>query len=163
MDTAAFNPSLRRTVLSMDGLYRYTLWREFDLTNSRYVMFLPLNPSTADATEDDRSVRRMVDFAKRWGFGAMCVGNLFAFRATEPAVMKAAVDPVGPHNDAALLALASQASLIVAAWGTDGAFRSRADDVARLMPKLHCLVRNKDGSPRHPLYVRAETRPSPYP
>lgn len=163
MSISPIDPSIRATIFSPDRMYRYALWREVDLLDSRYVLFICLNPSTAGELEDDPSVRRMVDFTKRWGFGALCVANLFAYCSTDPDVMKRAADPVGTFNDEWLVALASRASLVVAAWGKEGSHLSRADQVTELIPNLHCLVRNLDGSPRHPLYVRATTLPSPYP
>lgn len=84
-------------------------------------MFVGLNPSTADETMDDQTIRRCVGFAKQSGFAGLCITNLFASRATQPADMKAAIDPVGSHNDQALLRVAQDASVIVAAWGNGGA------------------------------------------
>lgn len=152
----------RVCVFSPDRLHRYTLWREFDLTNQTYVQFVGLNPSTADEVQDDPTVRRCIDFAKRWGFGALCMTNIFAYRATDPDVMKAAQDPIGPDNDAWLTRIAAGAGLVVAAWGNHGEFMDRQRAVARLMPQLVCLGTTKTGAPRHPLYVRATTQPTAF-
>jgi hypothetical protein len=152
----------RRTILSADHLYRYTLWREFGLSAERFVMFVALNPSTADHAVDDPSSRRCIDFAKRWGFDAMVMVNLFAFRATDPLQLRNASDPVGPDNDAWLDFLAPRASLIVAAWGVHGSLMGRDAAVARRMPSMVCLGTTKDGAPRHPLYMRATTPLQPY-
>lgn len=156
----AFAAECRDTVMSTDGLFRYTLWRQFDLANPRYVMFVGLNPSVADHLEDDPTVRRCVDFAKRWGYGALCMANLFAFRATSPAVMKARADPIGPDNDRWLTAMARDAGLIVGAWGKDGSHRGRDQEVLTAIGPMRCLRFNADGSPQHPLYVPAATLPT---
>jgi len=152
----------RRTIFSPDRAHRYTLWREFDLTNSDFVQFIGLNPSTADEVQDDPTVRRCIDFAKRWGFGALCMTNIFGFRATDPRVMKAHPEPIGPDNDAWLARIAAGAGLVVAAWGTHGVFMDRGRAVQSYLHNLSCLGTTKDGSPRHPLYVRADTQPLPF-
>ncbi len=152
----------RDCVFSTDRVYRYTLWREFDLANRTYVQFVGLNPSTADEVQDDPTVRRCIDFAKRWGFGALCMTNIFAYRATDPDVMKAAQDPIGPGNDAWLTRIAAGAGLVVAAWGNHGAFIDREQAVVSLLPRLTCLGTTKSGAPRHPLYVRAIAQPTAF-
>lgn len=146
--------------------YRYALRREWNpLFGHDYVLFIGLNPSTADETQDDPTIRRCVDFAKRWGHSAYVMANLFAWRDTKPQNMKKAQEPVGTENDAHLLQLAAKASRIVAAWGKHGEYLDRQTDVLTLLAgfRLQCLTRNADGSPRHPLYVRANTDPVPYP
>lgn len=157
--------------------YRYTLWREWDEPEmgllslvatgafrnpGSYLMVIGLNPSTADETKDDPTIRRCIDFAKRWGFGALCMTNLFAWRDTKPANMKKAADPVGSENDHWLQECAASAGLIVAAWGKHGSHLGRAAQVIHLLPKVHCLRLNGDGSPEHPLYIPAATLPTLY-
>ena len=80
-------------------------------------MFVGLNPSTADETNDDPTIRRCISFAQAWGYEGLCMTNLFAFRATEPSDMMKSPDPVGPENDQALINLAESAGVVVAAWG----------------------------------------------
>ena len=153
----------RTTIISDDQLYRYTLWREFDLTNyGKVAMFLCLNPSVADAQIDDPTVRRCIDFAKRFGCGALAVVNLFAYRSTDPILMKSVSDPIGPENDYWLRTIASQADIVIAAWGVHGKHLGRDAEVSAFLPQLHCLGTTKDGSPRHPLYVRADTKLEPF-
>ena len=94
--------------------YRYALWRIWDDAKP-YAMFIGLNPSTADETEDDPTIRRCMNFAKDWGYGGLCMTNLFAYRATIPANMMSAADPVGAENNAWLANLAENAGVIVAA------------------------------------------------
>lgn len=164
--------------------YRYTLWREcytqperfdfFEGTNDgergnrlgEYLMVIGLNPSTADETKDDPTIRRCIGFAKRWGFSALCMTNLFAWRDTKPANMMVAQEPVGFDNGKWLCEIAEGAGMILAAWGKDGKFKSRDRQVLSAIRAIgkpvHCLKQNKDGSPMHPLYVAAETIPLIY-
>lgn len=101
MNTAKFSP---------DRKYRYSLWRSWDglWPTDGYVLFIGLNPSTADETKDDPTIRRCIGYAKAWRFSTFCMGNIFAFRATLPADMKKAQDPVGPENDYYLFNLAKK-------------------------------------------------------
>jgi hypothetical protein len=131
--------------------YRYELWRRW--APGPYCMFIGLNPSTADEESEDPTVRRCMGFARSWGCGALCMTNLFAFRATDPEVMKWEPEPVGADNDATLVRLAAGAGIVVAAWGVHGSHLGRAAVVAALIQGLQCLGRNLDGSPKHPLYV----------
>ena len=142
----------RKTKFSPCRTYRYALWREW-IGGSGYAMFVGLNPSTADEMLDDPTIRRCIGFAKSWGYAALCMTNLFAFRATEPKDMMAAADPIGPGNDAFLQELAPDAGVVVAAWGAHGAYRGRDAEVCRMLPDLHCLALTKGGHPGHPLYL----------
>jgi Protein of unknown function (DUF1643) len=95
----------RKTVLSACRTYRYALWRSW-LGGEGYANFIGLNPSTADELIDDNTITRCIAFAKLWGFEALCMTNLFAFRATRPCDLRATVAPVGPDNDRYLLEMA---------------------------------------------------------
>jgi hypothetical protein len=150
----------RKTILSACRQYRYCLWREWDMTNPSYAMFVGLNPSTADEVEDDPTIRRCIGYAKQWGYGALCMVNLFAYRATEPAAMKVHAAPVGTDNDRWLVELAKDAGVIVAAWGAHGTHLQRDQAVKQLLAgKLSCLKITKDGHPGHPLYLRKTLKP----
>jgi hypothetical protein len=144
--------------------YRYTLWRQWGgLFASGYAMFIGLNPSTANETVDDPTVRRCIGYARDWGYAGLCMTNLFAFRATLPEDMKAAEDPVGPDNDSVLVDVAKhQADVVVAAWGVDGAHMDRDGKVKAMIPRLHYLRLTKDGFPGHPLYLPKELNPVPW-
>lgn len=144
--------------------WRYTLWREWDMTNPTFLMVIGLNPSTADETQDDPTVRLCIGYAKRWGFGALCMTNIFAWRETSPDIMKAQPSPVGVDNDAWLKFWASRAGLILGAWGIDGAHLGRGAEVARLLNGhgLHCLGTTKSGHPWHPLYKSKNLRPQKF-
>lgn len=139
--------------------YRYTLTREWDETLPRTV-FVMLNPSTADAHQDDPTIRRCIVFAKTWGSGALSVVNLFALRATDPDAMMAHADPVGPDNDRYISTVCEgdDVARIVLAWGVHGSHRNRDMAVLKLLMgfKRLCLGTTKGGHPRHPLYVKAD-------
>jgi hypothetical protein len=153
---------IRHATISECGLFRYVLSRTWDPEGKHTVLFVLVNPSTADAEVDDHTVRKGVGFATRWGYGSMVFANLNAFRARHPKDMKAAADPVGPENDRFLLAEAERADKIVLAWGTHGSHRGRDEKVIQLLTaghasKLYCLGRNKSGSPKHPLTLAYDT------
>jgi hypothetical protein len=153
----------RRTIFSQCRTYRYVLWREWDAINRAYALFVGLNPSTADEGQDDPTIRRCVGFAKRWGYGALCVTNLFAYRATYPEAMKAHKAPVGEENDKWLRAMAKNAAIVVAAWGVDGTHLYRDRAVIPLLGKeLTCLGLTKHGHPAHPLYLKNSLEPIPF-
>lgn len=139
--------------------YRYTLHRQWSDINTRTVMFLLLNPSTATDWDLDPTLTRCRNFAQSWGFGRMWVGNIFAFRSTCPKAMKAQHDPVGVDNDAYIAAMAREAHLVVAGWGNHGKHMKRSEYVRGGFSDLHCLSLTKDGEPRHPLYLRGDLQP----
>jgi len=154
-------PCRRRAALSRCGTYRYALWREWDEQRPT-VLFIALNPSTADHRRDDPTIRRCMRFACDWGFGRLVVANLFAYRTSEPARLRAAAAPVGPRNDRWLARLSSDAALVLAAWGTHGDYLGRAELVRSRIRGLHCLGTTMGGLPRHPLYVRHDVSPIPF-
>jgi hypothetical protein len=147
-------------------LYRYSLWRSWGAqpgaVDRGYVLFVGLNPSTADETKDDPTIRRCIAFARAWGYSGVCMVNLFAFRSTDPADMLAATDPVGPENDAYLVLLARNAGLVLAAWGVNGTHMARDAQVKQLIPDMHYLRLTKDGHPGHPLYLPKTLTPQPF-
>jgi hypothetical protein len=136
--------------------YRYSLrriWSERPL-----VLFVGLNPSTADETTDDPTVRRCIGFARRWRHGGLLLVNLFAYRSTDPAGLKRASDPIGPENDAAILDCCQSVTRVVVAWGVHGILEYRDRQVLSLLSRPYCLGLTKSGAPRHPLYLSAATR-----
>ncbi len=155
--------------------WRYSLTRE--ITDPQFgcldederggtVTFVGLNPSTADETADDPTIRRCVRFAREWGFDRLKMVNLYAYRATDPAVLweaqKSGVDIVGPENDHVLSLVFGGSDRTIAAWGA----LAHPDRVAEIMawplrPRW-ALGFTKDRRPRHPLYVRADTLPVPF-
>jgi len=146
------------------GARRYRLWRRWAVTAPR-VVFIMLNPSTADAARDDPTIRRCVGFARRWGFGSVEVVNLFAYRATRPAALRRVGDPVGRSNDTHILEAVRRARRVVAAWGDQGRLFGRdAEVIDRLrdVARLWCLGTTRLGCPRHPLYLRGTTSLEPF-
>lgn len=143
--------------------YRYTLERVWNFGNASRVMWIGLNPSTADAQKNDPTVRRCIGFAQDWGFGGMWMANLFAYRATDPRDMKEQSDPVGPENDEALIWMAERSDLIVACWGNHGLHfgRHKAVRALPLALPLNALKLTTQGQPWHPLYLKASLKPFP--
>lgn len=143
------------SVFSEGRKYRYTLYRKWEKGEGT-IMFIGLNPSTADETEDDPTIRRCVSYAKTWGYQSLCMTNLFGFRATKPNVMMKEAFPIGRMNDAFLTLVAEEAALIVAAWGNKGSYMNRDVEVMRLFQGKHSLYvlrLTKNGHPAHPLYL----------
>jgi len=142
--------------------YRYALWRKWDV-NRGNVLFIGLNPSTADDTFDDNTIIRCTRFVQDWGYGGFFMANLFAYIATDPLDMKNAEDPVGPNNDYYLKKFHAETAITVAAWGGDGKYLSRCKEVTKILQpikELHCLGITKDGLPRHPLYLKRSATPA---
>lgn len=160
-------------VFSPDRQYRYRLTRrwEADLlaggSHARHgddlVAFIALNPSTADETADDPTVRRCRGFARAWGFGGFVLVNLFALRATDPRALRAADDPVGAANDCHILHAVAGAARVVPCWGNHGAYRNRSGEVRMLLRRMDrrrlgevlCFGMTAAVEPRHPLYLPA--------
>jgi len=145
--------------------YRYSLTRVWHETGRR-VHFVMLNPSTATEVQNDPTVERCERRARALGFGAFRVTNIFAWRDTDPQKMRAAHDPVGPANDAAILDACDWADVTVAAWGTHGEHLDRGAKVKVLLqntdiPVFH-LGLSKAGHPKHPLYISYAQQPVPW-
>jgi hypothetical protein len=159
----------RGAQISDCGAYRYRLWREWDRCRPT-LGFLMLNPSTADHTADDATITRCMSRAMKDGYGRLEVANLFPLRATNPDELLTHADPLGPRNtaDGALMDALDGASMVICAWGTHSAAAARASDLMSIFAmvgwrsRLYHLGLNKDGSPKHPLYIAASTRPKPF-
>jgi hypothetical protein len=158
----------RSAIISPCQTYRYELWREWDSMRP-VVAFIGLNPSAADAERDDPTIRRCLGFAKSWGCGSLVMLNLFALRSTDPAAIRSTPNPVGPDNDAHIVARTRGVDIIVAAWGNDGGYLGRDVVVERLIADsrpscggISCLKLTKSGSPWHPLYVPKTAKLIPY-
>jgi hypothetical protein len=155
--TATFSPDRR---------HRYALTRWW--ADEPPAVFVMLNPSTADAFLVDPTVRRCIGFAKAWGCGGLIVVNVFGLRSTDPAALRRHADPIGPDNDAVIKheLTCRPGGPVVAAWGAHAAYLDRGRVVAGLLDHLgvqpQCLALTKDGHPRHPLYLRAESQPQPF-
>jgi len=140
--------------------YRYSLTRVWDADLPR-IMFVGLNPSTADEIKNDPTVNRSINFAKSWGFGSMTMMNLFAFRATFPKDLKVAEDPIGKDAEVWIIKEAEKCEKIVAAWGNHGSFLNRSENVLAKLKDLYCFGLTKQGQPKHPLYLRLDSKIQP--
>lgn len=158
-------------VLSADGTYRYLLHRSWKPPgHGSRVLWVMLNPSTADAEQDDPTIRRCVGFSKAWGFSHLTVANLWALRSTDPSALLTHSDPTGPENWWQINQAVGFAQLVVAAWGATvqkvlatGRARIHVETLARdASIPVRCLGLTKSGHPRHPLYVRADTELVPF-
>lgn len=143
--------------------YRYALTRTWN-PNAPRLAYIMLNPSKATETANDPTIERCERRARSLGYGSFCAANLFAWRETDPAVLRKAPYPIGPANDAALLVVSNWATTVLAAWGVHGTLHDRAAEVS---PKLRAagsglfhLGLTKEGHPRHPLYVSYATQPA---
>lgn len=173
-------------LLSADSRYRYSLWREWrgthdpknwrwlggkdgagnDYGEPKSVLFVMLNPSTADAEKDDATIRRCVGFAKAWKYERIEVVNLFAFRATKPKDLFAAGDAAyAPDNQRRIEIAAHDSGIIICAWGAHGGYGEQDETVRGWLShkKLYALGFTKDGHPKHPLYLSADAQPVPMP
>lgn len=148
--------------LSDCGKYRWWLSRRWG--DGTTCVFIMLNPSTADAQEDDATIRRCVGFADRWGHKRLLVVNLFAYRATHPSDLMAAFYPVGGYNDDHIRRAVEQADKVVVAWGNAGAYEDRDTDVMELLDdtEVQCLGVTRYGCPKHPVRLAYDTPLVPY-
>lgn len=159
-----------KAIISECGTYRYRLERTVG-EGSKTVVWIMVNPSTADHQQDDATIRRLIGFTRRLGGGRLVVVNKFAFRATDVAELEDAVDPAGPDNERHIVAAMKEADLCVVGWGKLDKLPERlwgAHDVVRkvaadLNLPLVCLAINQDGSPRHPLRVSYDAELIPWP
>lgn len=151
----------RVATFSADRRYRYTL-EDCQSGNLPWCAFVMLNPSTADALQDDPTVARCRRFAAAWGYPNVAILNLFALRSTAPQALYHEPDPLGPDNDRHLRENLWLYDLVVAAWGVHGAYLGRGAQVEAdhdHQVDWHCLGLTADGYPKHPLYLRGETLP----
>jgi hypothetical protein len=146
--------------------YRYALTRVWDEAGPR-VLFIMLNPSKATEVQNDPTVERCERRARVLGFGGFRVMNIFAWRETDPRLLRTAADPVGADNDALLLDGLGWADTVIAGWGVHGEHMNRGLEVEVLLRgagvDLHCLGLSKAGHPRHPLYIAYATEPQVWP
>ena len=147
---------------SADGTHRYWLLRSWE-DNPKMLLVIGLNPSTADAENDDPTIRSVIRLAKYNGFGGFIMCNLFTYITSNPTTLRA---NLGTANDRVshetLRRMIANTSTAVCAWGSWPFIRHRVDTVLELLDEPYCFGRNADGSPKHPLYIKTETLISPY-
>lgn len=152
-------------VFNQARTHRYQLTRVWDAELPPAV-FLLLNPSVADAFKVDPTITRCIRFARRENTGGLVVVNLFALRSTDPAVLVHHGNPIGHSNNRLIVEAVQDAAVVIAGWGVPGQLAGRDREVCSLLAERHiglkCLGRNKDGSPKHPLYVRGDQPLEPY-
>lgn len=154
---------IKTATISDCGKYRYKLSRVWDESKPK-MAFVMLNPSTADANEDDPTIRKCIGFARRWGYGGFVVVNLFAYRTTFPIHLfmarKSGVDVVGPDNAKAIQEAIQEASYVIAAWGRNGGPTLEAFNVSKMMPEgTQAITTGKEGHPSHPLMLSYDLVP----
>lgn len=167
MDVDLFGTAVPK--IAIQSRYRYVLCRSWYGSPLRCTWIM-LNPSTADDVMDDPTIRRCMAFSRSWGYGKMLVVNLFALRATDPKALREDSDPVGPKNDATIADAVLESTAVICAWGSHVYAARRASAVLEALrhtkgsaaAKPLCLGTTKDGSPRHPLYVKTDTPLVPY-
>jgi hypothetical protein len=160
--TATFSPC---------GLYRYELRRIWK-PRAKVMVFVGLNPSTADENTDDPTIRRILGFADDWGFGTLVMLNAFAFRSTDPKALHVRAarlrEIVGPANDETIRRTFEEhrRTKLVMGWGAHGTLLDRGRDLSRLALDVHrrpeCFGLTQNGQPKHPLYLAAKTTPVRY-
>lgn len=153
----------RDALISPTGTHRYLLTRSWAMREP-HTCFIMLNPSTADASVDDPTIRRCMGFARAWGSGSIAVVNLFAFRATNPKALRQERDPIGHENNMHIQLAVEDAERIVLAWGAQGDLYDRDLEVLDLLKsyQLYTLGVTKAGHPKHPLYLKRDAELSPW-
>jgi len=148
-------------IFSDDEKYRYLLKRSWGV--GRNILFIMLNPSTADAKKNDPTVKRCCDYAKKWGFASITVCNLFGYRSTQPEALVTVENPVGVANMAYIENAMTMSDTIVAAWGNNVLPNFHMHTVYMVSEKarelgkdIFCLGINDNGQPVHPLYQKAD-------
>jgi hypothetical protein len=150
-------------IFSDDRKYRYALWRKWDFRHP-CILFIGLNPSRANEHYNDPTITRCIDFAKRWGYGGLYFGNLFAYRSPFPNDLLIPSDPVGVNTDEWLSVMNADSKITVFAWGQwpHQIVRDRAKDVENMFSGTYCFGYTKNKFPKHPLYLPKITELIPY-
>lgn len=150
-------------VYSRDMRYRYAFARWWS-DEGPLILWVGLNPGTGDTEKRRRpTLERCIGWSHKWGAAGLMFANLFAARHKKPGALRDTLNPVGPHNDAALATLSKMADRTIVAWGNSGRLHGRAAEVVRLLSGPHCLGVTAAGQPRHPLYAPAATSAVPWP
>lgn len=156
------------------GKYRLLLsriWNSSDASPAsifyqppKQLVFVMLNPSTADAYKDDPTIRRCIGFGQRNGYDMIHVANLYTGRATKPDDLFRMADPAGPECERVWSKMKASSADIICAWGADKRAKSQASKFLAYFSgrELYCLGTTKDGSPKHPLYLPNDTKMQPF-
>ena len=170
---SGYDLELPRAIFDETRVYRYLLRRHVQMRPTSWrtgrVLFVLTNPSKADEELNDPTVRRIITFARTWGFSMLELVNAFALRATDPVELSRHPDPIGPENDRHILEAVDRADLVVCGWGDEGRLLERGQTVLSMIQErqkpwlIRCLDVNISGEPKHPLYVRRDAGPVTYP
>jgi hypothetical protein len=152
---------ISKASLSRDQKYRYSLTRIWD-EQKECVLFIGLNPSIADAIGNDPTIRRLIGFAQRWGFGGIYVCNLFAYRTPDPRALFKVIDPVGRYNNRYIRKMKKMSSITVLMYGNHGKHLNRHKEILKRIEKPYCVKMSKGGMPMHPLYLKYTEAPLAY-
>lgn len=160
-------PRIMNAGFSDDRKYRYILTRDWSRGKTpKSINFVMTNPSVADETNDDPTIRRCLGFADSWGYNVIVVTNLFAWRNIHPSWLRMVSEPVGPRNNSYLLTCAKLSDLVICAWGNYGGYRDRDQEVIRFFQDnkltLYCLGLTNSGRPRYPLRLKKNLTPQPW-
>jgi hypothetical protein len=155
-------PMMKDALITEDTVYRYWLSRIWNEDKPR-IIFIMLNPSTADHMIDDPTIKRVIQFSMDWGYGGVYVVNLYAYRSTKPKGLETTSDPVGPENRKHILTLIQNKELkvdrVVYAWGNG---EKEPDWLREIVKEPFCIALSKKGIPRHPLYLKGDLQPTIY-
>jgi hypothetical protein len=151
-------PPVGDCVLSKDQKHRYMLSRTWDKSKPS-ILFIGLNPSRADDKINDPTITRCIGFARRWGYGQLFFGNLYSFRTPYPEQLVANLETAyDEQTDYHLKKMISESERVICAWGCWTFTEKRVKEVLEMIPNPYCLGKNKDGSPKHPLYLANTTQ-----
>lgn len=151
----------KKAIFDIYRNYRYVLTRQWD-PDKPSIAFIMLNPSTADENALDPTNRRVFNFAKEWGYGTFFTLNLFAYRTTDPKLLREIEDPIGKLTDGYIEHVVRKVHMVIAGWGTKGQYLRRdrvVYDKINGLTLLHCLKKTKHGHPQHPLYLKKNICP----
>ena len=155
---------LKDAILDPSRTYRYVIKRQWGKNNENFINFVLLNPSTADETNDDPTIKACIKIGQNLGYDGLWITNLFAFRATKPVDLKKSSNPIGILNNKYLEDYAKKSKMVLLAWGNHGNFLGRNKEVIKILFENipHCLEITKLGNPKHPLYIKRTAKPFKY-
>lgn len=148
----------RTALFSRDKQYRYRLSRQWDVQKPM-ILFIMHNPSTADAFKEDRTLTRIINYAKDWGYGGLYVGNLFPYCSIKPQINKTLPQAIIQRNQKHIKAMHQKVSITVLAWGNK---QNIPKWIKKNIPNPYCIIQNKQNIPKHPLYLKKNLKPTPF-
>lgn len=152
--------STKDAIISSCGKYRYFLSRVVG-NSEKILTFIMLNPSTANAIDDDPTIRRCLSFCTSLGYGILHVVNLFAYRSTNPSELLIVENPVGKENLDFIKNVVQNSDMTICAWGTKGSIKNQDKFIINFLKNfdLYALKITKNGHPSHPLYLKSDLKP----